>query len=79
MPTNRFVVLGLALPLRMSEAAEQRAHFRDAFLDRFADRLGRVQFRFLRQVADVNTGLWSRLTIELLVDAGHDALLEFVL
>ncbi len=44
----------------------------DGFFDHFAHGLGRVQDRFLRQVADVQIGHRAGFAFELGVDAGHD-------
>ena len=47
-------------------------HFAHAFLDRLAHGLVRVQFRFLRQVTDLDAGLRAGFTLEIGVHAGHD-------
>ncbi len=47
-------------------------HFAHAFLDRLAHGLVRVQFRFLRQVADLDARLRAGLALEIGVHAGHD-------
>ena len=47
-------------------------HFAHAFLDRFTHGLGRVQFRFLRQVANLDARLRARFALEIGVHAGHD-------
>eukprot|EP01132_Coremiostelium_polycephalum_P011819 gene11818-biopygen4574 len=44
----------------------------DRFLDHFTHGLGRVQDRFLWQVADVQVGHRAGFAVELGVDAGHD-------
>ena len=54
------------------EALHERERSRDAFLDEFADGLGRVEFRLLRQVTDLDAGLRPGLALDLGVDAGHD-------
>src|SRR5690606_8044756 len=46
--------------------------FADAFLDRLAHGLFRVQLRLLRQVADLDPRLRPRLADEIGVHAGHD-------
>jgi hypothetical protein len=47
-------------------------HFAHAFLDRFTHGLGRVQARFLLQVADLDAGLRTGFAVEIGVHAGHD-------
>ncbi|MNQ59466.1 hypothetical protein D3C85_737140 [compost metagenome] len=44
----------------------------DGFLDHFTHGLGRVQDRFLWQVADVQLRHWTGFAVKLGVDAGHD-------
>ncbi|MNN02216.1 hypothetical protein D3C81_1148640 [compost metagenome] len=47
-------------------------HFAHAFLDGFTHGLGRVQLRFLGQVADLDAGLRTGFALEIGVHAGHD-------
>jgi hypothetical protein len=47
-------------------------NFGDAFFDRFAHGLFRIQLRLLRQIADLGAGVGACLTLEVGVHAGHD-------
>ena len=53
------------LGLRLHDFAERRFDF-------FLDRLGRIELRFLRQVADRDAGQVLHLAVVFLVHAGHD-------
>ncbi len=55
------------------EAVQQCLDVGDAFLDVAPNVFACIQFRFLRQVTDVNARLRPGFTVELLVDARHDA------
>src|SRR5690606_10627134 len=48
------------------EAMNQRERVRDAFLDRLAHGLLRIELRLLREIADLDTGLRACLAVELL-------------
>ncbi len=45
----------------------------NAFLDISTHVLVRIEFRFLRQVTDVDSGLRPGLTVKLGIEPGHDA------
>ncbi len=64
-----FLGIGLVDPVQRGLRLQ---HLADAFLDRFAHGLGRVQLRLLRQVADLDARLRARFAAEIGVHAGHD-------
>ncbi len=55
------------------QAGEGGRDVAERLLDIAAHVLGRIQLRFLRQKADLDAGLGTRLALDLGVDAGHDA------
>ena len=54
------------------EAVVRLLHVADAFLDRLAHGLVRIELRFLRQVADLDARAGRGLALDILVHAGHD-------
>src|SRR6202043_3735569 len=55
------------------ESLDETKNVADAFHDRGAYVLRRVEFGFLRQKADTDAALRPRLPIEACIDAGHDS------
>lgn len=48
-------------------------HFRNRFFNRFTDSVFRIQFRFLRQIADVQAGLRTCFALNIGIHTCHDA------
>ena len=54
------------------EPVQQRFAIGNAFLDVFPHVLCLIEFRLLRQVADIDPRLWSGLAIKFCVEPGHN-------
>ncbi len=59
--------------INLIKAFQRANHFRQRFFNGFTHGVLKVELRFLRQVTNFDTGLWTGFPFDVFIDACHDA------